>query len=301
MKHMICSAVSFSLCLMMGAANAQAEAANPEEQAIRQAIASYVNAFNQQDAKSLATHWSEQGEFITPGGKQLQGRQQLQSDFAAYFGKEKNAKLELVGTEIEFLSPNVARETGIARVIVAGQEPRETEYTALHIKTTVGWKIDSLQEHELSVAVSANYEKLQGLEWMIGRWVDDNDGVQVETVGRWTKNQNFIMRSYKVFSDAGVDFEGTQVIGWDAHANVIRSWTFDSDGGFGVGKWSVEENRWTVQSLSVLNDGQRASATNVYELLDNNTFRYSSVGRQAGDTLLPSIEPVTIIRAGSKK
>ncbi len=42
--------------------------ANPEEAAIRKAIDSYVEAFNKADAKALAAHWGEQGEFTTPAG-----------------------------------------------------------------------------------------------------------------------------------------------------------------------------------------------------------------------------------------
>ncbi len=59
---------------------------------------------------------------------------------------------------------------------------------------------------------------------------------------------------------------GSQIIGWDPYAQTIRSWLFDSDGGFGVGRWTPAGNRWTVKTLSVLPDGRRGSATNIYEL-----------------------------------
>ena len=77
---------------------------------------------------------------------------------------------------------------------------------------------------------------------------------------------------------------------------AIRSWTFDSDGGFGVGRWSNGDGRWTVQTLSVLPDGRRGSSTNVYEIVDKNTVRYRSAGRQVDGELLPSVGPVTVTR-----
>ena len=43
------------------------------------------------------------------------------------------------------------------------------------------------------------------------------------------------------------DLEGTQVIGWDPAAGTIRSWMFDSDGGFGEGTWSKKDNSWIVK------------------------------------------------------
>lgn len=48
----------------------------------------------------------------------------------------------------------------------------------------------------------------------------------------------FCSCSFKVSVPSMDDLEGTQVIGWDPAAGTIRSWMFDSDGGFGEGTWS---------------------------------------------------------------
>ncbi|MCO6459139.1 MAG: SgcJ/EcaC family oxidoreductase, partial [Pirellulaceae bacterium] len=271
--------------------------ANPDLTAIQQAIDSYVAAFNQADAKALAAHWTPAGQFVQPSGDVLQGRQQLEESFTAYFAEAKQVHLELLETNVRLLSPSVAVETGIARVLLPEQEPSETEYEAIHVKTAEGWKIDSVREQEPPQPPPSSYDKLQELEWMLGRWVDADESAVIETTCRWTTNRNFLVRSFKVFVEDRVDFEGTQVIGWDAAAQVIRSWMFDSDGGFGVGRWSGGNGRWTVQSLNVLADGRRASATQIYELVDENTVRFSSIGRQVDGELLPNIDPVLVVRA----
>jgi uncharacterized protein (TIGR02246 family) len=271
-----------------------------EETAVQAAIASYTAAFNKGDAAALAAHWSEDGRFITPSGQAIQGRKQLESDFAAYFQESKNAKLELNNTVVQILSPSVARETGSARVIVPGQEPSDTEYEAIHIRTSEGWKIDSLQEQLSASPPPSHFDKLQDLEWMIGQWVDADGDATIETTCRWTRNQNFIVRSFKVFVDEQVDFEGTQVIGWDPHAQTIRSWMFDSDGGFGVGRWSRDGNRWSVTALNVLPDGRRASATTMYDVIDANTVRFQAIGRQVDGELLPNIGPLEIARVNNQ-
>ena len=279
------------------AATNASENANEDEAAIRKAIDSYVAAFNQGDAKALAAHFGEQGEMVTPAGDTVRGRQPLEEAFAAYFQEAKNAKIDLADTAIRILSPSVAIETGTARVVVPEREPTETEYEAIHVKTAEGWKIDRVREQEPPAVAPTHYEELKAIEWMIGRWVDADGGSTVQTNCRWTTNQNFLVRSFKVFAAERVDFEGTQVIGWDPSAKTIRSWMFDSDGGFAVGRWSGGGNRWTVHSLSVLPDGRRASSTNVYELLDENTIRFHSIGRQVDGELMPNIEPVTVVRA----
>ncbi|MEW4563077.1 SgcJ/EcaC family oxidoreductase [Bremerella sp. JC770] len=269
-----------------------------DEAAILAAVDSYAEQFNKGDAKALAAHWTETGEFITPAGEVLKGREALEEDFAAYFQEKPGVKLELLETQIKMLSPHVASETGIARVIAEGELPTETSYEAIHVKTAEGWRIDSVKEDAPPETAPSHYEQLQALEWMIGTWVDSADeGTSIETTGRWTTNNNFIVRTFRVLIEEQVDFEGTQVVGWDPSTGAIRSWTFDSDGGFGVGRWSNAGNRWTVQALNVLPDGRRGSSTNIYDLMDEDTIEFKSIGRQVDGELLPSIGTFTIVRA----
>ncbi len=278
-------------------ADAQAsEAAVGEDAAIRKAIESYVEAFNRGDAQGLAHHWAPSGELTTPEGTTLKGHEQLENAFMEYFADSKNAVLELENTTVEVVSPSVAVESGLARVIVPEQEPSETSYKAIHVKTSDGWRIDSIREQDQPTRPPSHHDQLKDLEWMIGEWADAGDEFTIVTNCRWTTNQNFLVRSFKVLVEDRVDFEGTQVIGWDPANEVIRSWMFDSDGGFGVGRWSGSDGRWTVKSLNVLSDGRRASATNIYEVVDENTIRFSSIGRQVDDELLPNIAPVTVVR-----
>ena len=295
MKHLVL--VMLLATATSSHAVAAEEAANEEEAAIKKAIASYVEAFNKGDAKALAVHWTERGEFITPGQKKLQGREELEQEFTAYFAESKGATLVLEDTAVELRSPSVAVETGIARVVVSGDDVSETTYEATHVRTAEGWKIDSLREQELPPPPLSHHDKLQDLQWMIGEWVDADEGSVIETSCRWTTNQNFIVRSFKVFIEDRVDFAGTQIIGWDPAAETIRSWMFDSDGGFGVGRWSGDGGRWKVQMVNVLADGRRASATNIFQQVDEDTVTFKSIGRQVNGELLPNIGPVNVVRA----
>ena len=55
----------------------------------------------------------------------------------------------------------------------------------------------------------------------------------------------------------------TQRIGWDPLARQFRSWEFDSEGGFGEGRWSRDGERWVVKHTGVRPEGTTASATNI--------------------------------------
>ncbi len=275
---------------------ASQEQTHPDVAAIESALESYIAAYNAGDAKALALHWGEAGQYTLPDGTVVQGRVELEQLFTAHFAESKNRVMELEGTLIEFLSPNVAKETGMARVILDEGEPSETYYIAIHVKGADGWKIDSVSEDASIQPAPSHYSQLSQLEWMIGDWVDAGGDATVATNCQWTVNQNFITRSFKVYVEGGIQFEGTEVIGWDPANQTIRSWMFDSDGGFAAGKWTGGESHWTVQTINTLPDGRQGSATHVYDLVDENTFRFQSVGRQLDGELLPNIEPVTIVR-----
>ena len=137
---------------------------------------------------------------------------------------------------------------------------------------------------------------LDDLAWMIGHWVDRGEDVTITTNCSWTKNRKFLTRSFRVAINNEVTLEGTQVVGWDPIEHRIRSWTFDSEGGFGEGRWIQDGNRWLVKTSFVLASGDRASALNVLTYVDPDTFRWQSIDREIGGELQPNIPEVTVVR-----
>jgi hypothetical protein len=137
---------------------------------------------------------------------------------------------------------------------------------------------------------------LEELDWMVGQWVDQAEDATITTECAWTKNRKFLKRSFKVKVDDEVALEGDQFVGWDPLAKQIRSWTFDSEGGFGEGRWIRDGNRWLVKASFVLAGGERASALNVITYVDQDTLRWQSVDREIAGELLPSIPEVTVVR-----
>ena len=290
---------TISSCLLGTTARGQnaATAADASAiEAIQRQIDSYVAAFNEGNADAVAKHWTSGGQLVSSSGVVLSGHEALKAGFADYFAEAKSAKIELFDPQIEILSPSVARETGTARVMSAEQEPSDTVYEAIYLNSQLGWRLDSVREQLPAEGPPSNYEQLRALEWLVGSWVDQSLDAQIETTCRWTTNRNFLVRSFSGSIHGRVDFEGTQVIGWDPSTKQIRSWMFDSDGGFGTGVWNGSDDGWTVHTVNVLADGQKASATHVYARLDENSFEFRSTGRQVGGELLPSIEPIVIVR-----
>jgi uncharacterized protein (TIGR02246 family) len=267
-----------------------------DQAAIRKAVESYVAAFNQGDAKALAAMWSPEAVYTNPlSGEQVVGREAIEAQFAAIFAEAKGAKLEAKTDSIQFVSPGVAVEHGTAKVIRPDQAPEESDYTAVYVKRDAQWLLDHVTEEDVLV-VPSHHEQLKELEWLIGRWVDQDENATVVTECNWTRNNNFIARSFTIQIRDRLDMAGMQIIGWDPATKQIRSWVFDSDGGFGQGTWTKKGNRWYIQQSGVQPDGRKSSSVNIITYVDDNTCTLQSVNRMVDGELLPNIEEVKITK-----
>lgn len=276
-----------------GAKNAPQAAA--DETAIRAAVDSYVNAYNRGDAKAVAAHWSESGEWISPTGQRFHGRAAIEKQLSAQFRESKGVRIEVSGLSIRLVSADVAVEEGTVRVLRPAATPIESTYLAIHVKKGGQWKLDSVHETNAPDTPSPS-SRLEELAWLVGDWVHEHAGAAVEAHIAWTKNKTFLSYAFKASVPGHVDLEGTQVVGWDPVAGTLRSWMFDSDGGFGDATWSKKDKSWVVKLNQVLPDGRKASATNVYTPVDANSYTWQSIGRKLDGQFLPNIDNVKFSR-----
>jgi len=266
------------------------------KEAVEKAARSYVAAFNARDAKALASHWSPEGVYISRlTGESVTGREALVEEFAALFEARKDTKLDVTVESVDLVSPNVALEQGTATVMPAQGEPTITRYTAVHVKRDGKWLLDRVSEEELRVPPT-HYEQLKDLQWMIGEWVDQAGEDVVRTECHWSRNNNFIIRSFTVSIAGEIDMAGMQIVGWDPARKQIRSWVFDSEGGFVEGTWQRSGDRWLVNAAATLPDGKRASFTSIFKPLDENRFTWQKVNRVVDGEILPNIDEIVIVR-----
>ena len=110
-----------------------------------------------------------------------------------------------------------------------------------------------------------------------------------------------MIRKFKVESKEAILHGGTEVIGWDPRTSRIRSWIFDSDGGFGENVWVHDGNRWLIKYSGILADGSEASATHILTNVDAATTTLQSKDRVVNGAAQPDI-PETVLKrqAGAK-
>jgi len=269
---------------------------------IATAIKLYEEAFNSRDAKGLAKHWSREGVYTSRlTGQAIVGRNALEKEFTSLFAEVNDTKMELETKSIEFVSPNVAIEQGVATIIQPENEPAKSGYSVVYVKREGQWLIDRVSEDEEPAAAPTHHEQLKDLAWIIGDWVDqDGSGITIETTCKWTRNQNFITRSFSASNEDRISITGMQFVGWDAASKQIRSWAFDSDGGVAEGNWKLKGKNWIVNTTATLTDGKKASSTTIFRPMGENSFGWQKTNRVVDGEILPNIDEVLIVREGTE-
>jgi uncharacterized protein (TIGR02246 family) len=287
------------LAATCGVLRVHAEEFTADRAAIGKATQSYVAAFNARDPKALAAHWSPEGVYISRlTGDKVTGRPALEKEFAALFARQKDAQLRVTVKSVDFVSPNVALEQGTATVLNPADEPTRSDYSAVHVKRDGAWLIDRVSEETIRVAPS-HYEQLKDLDWMVGEWVDRAGEDVVTTECHWSRNKNHLIRSFTVSVAGAIDMAGMQIIGWDPAQKQIRSWVFDSDGGFVEGRWQQSGDQWTVSSTATLPDGKQASFSSIFKPLDRDSFTWQKVNRVVDGQIQPNLDEIVIVRKGT--
>jgi len=149
---------------------------------------------------------------------------------------------------------------------------------------------------DTSATTSSHFEHLKELEWFVGDWVDKTDDMVFSSIWRWDFNKNFLIQDFNMKGDGQEELKGQQIVGWDPRDGSVRSWIFDSDGGFGECSWIKEDKSWYAKTLFVLADGRVASATHIYTKIDDKNYTFSSVGRDINGEVLPDIGPFTAVK-----
>lgn len=261
-------------------------------------VKAYVQAYNKGDAKAVAALWSDDGEYIGPDGERVKGKKAIQEAFQTYFAANKGIQLQVAVDSVRLIKSDVAMEEGTAVVTFPGGDSEESTYLAVHVKHNGKWVLDSVRE-TATPAPDSNYAYLKSLEWLVGDWVDADDNVSVLTSCRWGANRNFLISAFTVIADNKVIMQGTQIIGWDPAAGNVRSWVFDSNGGFGQGEWTRKSDKWLIKTNSVQPDGKKASSTNILTYVDDNQFTWESINRILDGAPQPSLDAVTVERKKS--
>jgi uncharacterized protein (TIGR02246 family) len=273
---------------------------NPEEEkAILKNAEGFVNAFHKADAKGLSAYWTPDGDYTNQTGKTIKGRAAIEKVFTNLFSENKGLTLRIDIDSIRFVTPEVAIEDGITSVMPAnGGPPSRARYTIVHVKQDGKWHLSSVRE--AVYAPPSNREHLAELEWLIGEWAGTGSKEGVARIAyHWGENQNFLIGEFTTTMGQFSIGAGMHRIGWDAGNKQVRSWTFESGGGFGDGMWKRDGNTWTIKATATLNDGKKLTGTNVLTRVDADTATFEFRDRTLDGKSIPDVKTLTFKRVGT--
>jgi uncharacterized protein (TIGR02246 family) len=273
-----------------------------DEAAIRAAESAFVQAFNRGDAKAVAALWTANGSLADDQGRVFKGRKAIEDEYAAFFKGHPGAKMEVAIQSIDFPAPGSAVEDGVARVLARNDAPPvASRYTAFHVRVDGKWRMASVRES--GIELPSNYGRLQDFEWLVGKWETRSEAATVRTTVRWMANRSFLQREYTVRKGGVTDSSGIQIIGWDPRAGQVRSWSFDSSGGYGTGLWTPVPEGWRIESQGVLADGISTTSQDFLIRVpgEDDVLGWRSLNRKVGDRPLPDLREVVLERLPEKQ
>ncbi len=302
MKHFILSSRSAVVVLAMTCVVDLARSAEPstaEEATIRTTAAAYLDVLNRGDYDSARTFWTENGNIIDETGHQTNVRDiQPPADGGV---KNTNAPplTDVRTSSIRFVTPDVAIEDGTSenpsRPNGASTSGR---FSVVWVKQNGKWLIDSLRESAIANQSSAS--RIQDLAWIIGDWAEEGGDAAFQASFSWSPGNHFIVGEVRIEPRDQQSHVVTQRIAWDAAAGTIRSWNFDSDGGFSSGAWARDGDAWVVSTNGVLPDGKRTLGRRVFQRIDENSVLMESLGFQIDGQSVPDLR-VKLVRSAAKK
>lgn len=256
----------------------------------------YEAAYARRDVTALAGFFAEDAVFTAEDGRTSAGRTEIENAIREGLRANPGATLSISVHSVRAIAPEVVLENGLTSVTATSGEASAAKYAAVHVKKNGGWKISQLVESRLPEVPPR--ERLSELEWLIGRWAEDDpaNGVTVDSHYTWARGGNFLTRNVQVVRGGEVTLDGWQIIGWDPVEEQIHSWTFDTEGGFAEGFWTREGERWLVRETGVAPDGSRTSADNTLTKLGGDRLAWESNNRTLNGEPQPNISRIEASR-----
>lgn len=293
----------FLLALMACADFARAEDSKSEQaelEAIRKAAQQYLEAVESGDRAKMQSFWTPEGDFVDQMGRRVRPAS-IPLDSTAPTGAsvvERGAqggeRMHIHIESTRMVTPDVAIEDGVSEISPPpADRPAMGRFTAVWVKRNGKWLIDSVRAAPSHVPPHEYH--LQQLDWMVGDWVEVGDASAIQVKCRWTADNKFLLRQIRIHPKDRDPHLVTQRMGWDPVAGKIRSWIFDSDGGFGEGTWTLDGNRWVVISKSTLPDGKQATGTTINTHVSDDVCVWESVDYTVDGQKMPDLR-VKLVR-----
>jgi uncharacterized protein (TIGR02246 family) len=267
------------------------------EAAVRKSAAAFATAYNAGDAKAIASGFIPDGEFVDEDGLVIRGREAIEQHFSGLFKELPKAQVQITVETVRLVAGTIAIEEGRVESRPTPDDAVESShYVALHVRSGEQWLVARTRDFPAEAPPSRAHEHLRALEWLAGDWVNESAEATVQTSCHWADGENYLIQEFNARIGGRAAMTGSTRIGWDPLAHQIKSWSFDTDGGYSESVWTKVGEDWIIKVRGVTHDGQIMSATNTIRKIDKSTMTWGSRDRIVGDGTEDDLGPITIKR-----
>ena len=253
--------------LLLSLASARSQDADPNKASLEALAANaqaYVNAHNEGNAEAIAKLFIHEGEIILSSGEIVSGRAEIQQFYTDLFSGEKRPRAALEAGSVRFVTPKLAIEDGTLHVTRPTGEVISHHYTSTQMQQDDGsWLTASIRDEIEDVAPAS--EKLLPLEWLIGDWIIEKNGLRTFLTFKWSDDGPFIDGKAVTEMAGEENTSSTYRIGWNNNRKNYISWAFDTFGGHMISQWTKNNSGWLLRTSGVTADGEVNHSTQTIE------------------------------------
>lgn len=283
-----------ALCLLAGLS--VPAAAGSAAEAIAKRGEAYVEAFDRGDAAAVASFWMPDGTYTAPDGKVTAGREAIQSLFQEFFAANKGLVLSIESESLRVLSPDVVLESGTTAAAPAkGGPSSSSRFANTWVLQDGEWLLASVAESALVPAGRSS--ELSGLAWTLGRWeAQTKSGEKILLSVEPGPHGQFLIFNRTVLARDTPAAGATEWVAWDPAHQVVRSWSFNDDGGFSETRWTPSADGWALESTHTLRNGAVLQEMHSIRPGKDGRITVKSLKMTSGETVIAPVEELTFSR-----
>lgn len=260
-----------------------------DRDAIKAMLGQFRDAIQKGDAAAAVTFMTTEAEMIPEDGDPLKGREAIQKAYTAHFAVVKKGKFKIEPESLRFTSRDTAIEEGKLTVTREDESPESHLYHILYVREDGKWLISVIKETAVETT------DLEDLSWLIGTWSAKQGDGEVQNTYEWMGNQSFIKATISVRGKER-SFTAMQIIGLDPTTGVIRTWTFENDGGLGEGTIIRDGHRWIFENVTTLTGGAVLETSNILLPVDRNTITWQPIDLTINGEPIGNLPPTKLTR-----
>jgi len=259
-----------------------------DEAGVRQAAAALVAAMQAGDATALGNSWTDDAEYTDDTGNPTKGRAAIVELYKPTLADYKTGKLTGKIDALRFLTPDVALMEGTIEFTPANGAADRNRFSATWTRKNNRWQIASARDL-LEMEGELSDRGMEELKWLVGDWTADDKGTSIKLSVRPELDKKFLRMDFTIKAGSG-EFRVVQFAGFDPIEGILRTWTFDSRGGFGQGMWTRDASIWQGETDAVLPTGQYGSAVNFMRMSGPDSFVWQATEREVEGQPIPDAE-----------